>query len=205
MFTSVRILSIIVRLKEGARFFLRVIAGTARRTLLVAPAGVNTRPTADRAKESLFSIIMNRLDGARFLDIFCGSGAIGIEALSRGVKEATFVESALPALKALKENLVKTKLTSSAYIIEETAEKALGRLAAEARQFDIIFLDPPYDTDLLSQTLAAIFNQNLLAQGGIIIAETDKNHNEAPASFHLYDTREYGRAKFLFYSDNEAI
>ncbi|MCL2223755.1 MAG: 16S rRNA (guanine(966)-N(2))-methyltransferase RsmD [Defluviitaleaceae bacterium] len=182
---------------------MRVIAGAARRTALVAPLGSSTRPTADRAKEGLFNIISERVRGARFLDIFCGSGAIGIEALSRGAKEAVFVENAAPALKAVKENLAKTKL-QNAEIIEASAENAISRLQTANRRFDIIFLDPPYDSLLLEQTLQKV--PPLLAEGGIVIAETEQNRGFAPqsASLFLTSTRVYGRTVFLFLQAEEA-
>lgn len=172
--------------------------------MLIAPEGKNTRPTADRAKESLFSILTPQVKGARFLDIFCGSGAIGIEALSRGAREAVFVDSASPAMRAVNENLAKTKLMQ-AEVIAATAKVAISRLAG-ARQFDIIFLDPPYDSSLLSQTLREIVAANLLADGGAIIAETDSSHSHVEmeekaehAQLCLTETRVYGRTKFLFF------
>jgi 16S rRNA (guanine(966)-N(2))-methyltransferase RsmD len=180
------------------RFFLRVIAGIARRTALVAPTGLNTRPTADRAKESLFNIIAPQVKNSRFLDIFCGSGAIGIEALSRGAKEAVFVENAAPALKAVKENLSKTKL-QNAEIIEASAENAIKTLSAAGRRFDIIFMDPPYDSQLIVQTFQEIYCAELLAEDGIIIAETENNREIAVSEFILTSARVYGRTNFLFY------
>jgi 16S rRNA (guanine966-N2)-methyltransferase len=165
--------------------------------LLNAPAGFNTRPTSDRAKENLFNILSEKVRGARFLDIFCGSGAIGIEALSRGAAEVVFVETSAAAVKCVKDNLTKTKLQQKAEILAVTAEKAISQLSATGRQFDIIFLDPPYDSNFLPLTLEQLFNTNLLAEGGTVIAETDTEINFEhiiPAS-----TRTYGRTKFLFY------
>jgi 16S rRNA (guanine966-N2)-methyltransferase len=164
--------------------------------LLNAPAGENTRPTADRAKESLFNIISEEVRGARFLDIFCGSGAIGIEALSRGAVEAVFVDTSADAIKCLTGNLTKTKLSHSAEILALSAEKAIAQLSAKNRQFDIIFLDPPYNSNLLPQTLEQISQASLLANGGIIIAETDTNFSHIVST----STRTYGRTKFLFFN-----
>jgi 16S rRNA (guanine(966)-N(2))-methyltransferase RsmD len=171
----------------------------ARRIALVAPAGENTRPTADRAKEALFNILSERVCDARFLDIFCGSGAIGIEALSRGAKEAVFVENSPAAVKAVKENLAKTKLLH-AEILETTAERAIARLAAQNRLFDIIFLDPPYDSSLLSKTLAQLKQFDMLAENGVIVAETDAKIREFPKpdTSEIY-ARTYGRTKFFFF------
>jgi 16S rRNA (guanine966-N2)-methyltransferase len=162
--------------------------------LLVAPSGDSTRPTADRAKEGLFDILGARVSGARFLDIFCGSGSVGIEALSRGAKEAVFVENSPSAIKAVKENLAKTRLADSAQIMEMTAEKAISRLAGENRRFEIIFLDPPYAKNFLPQVLEQITRAEILAQDGILIAETD-----SAEKIDADEIRVYGRTKFLFY------
>jgi len=154
------------------------------------------------AKENLFNILAPHVRGARFLDLFCGSGAIGIEALSRGAQEAVFVESAKPALTATKQNLEKTKLLPLADILTVPVQRAIDLLSDEKRCFDIIFLDPPYETELLIQTLKHLSKTNLLVPDGIIIAETDAKFNDisgAPREFVLIDKRLYGRTCFLFY------
>ena len=180
---------------------LRVIAGTARRVPLIAPQGLNTRPTSDRAKESLFSILGGRVSGARFLDLFCGSGSIGIEALSRGAKEAVFVENSSAALKTIHANLTKTKLERTADVMAVTVKEAIVVLAAKCRRFDIIFLDPPYADDFLTQTLKDLESAGILADGGLIVAETDSQLTvETPDVLTLEDTRTYGRTRFLFLS-----
>ncbi|MDR0272853.1 MAG: 16S rRNA (guanine(966)-N(2))-methyltransferase RsmD [Clostridiales bacterium] len=180
------------------RFFLRVISGKARRTTLVSPTGLNTRPTADRAKEGLFNILSEEISGAKFLDIFCGSGAIGIEALSRGASEVIFADNAAPAIKAVKENLQKTKLTAE--ILEMTAEKAIELLTAQNRKFDIIFLDPPYGSEILTQTIKKL--PPLLSENGKIIAETETEISIE--GLQLTEIRAYGRTKFLFYKTGAA-
>jgi len=182
---------------------MRIIAGTARRTNLIAPKGLNTRPTSDMAKEGLFNILSAKIRAARFLDLFCGSGAIGIEALSRGAKEAVFVENTKAAIAATSQNIEKAKL-QSAQILEMSVEKAIGKLATNGRMFDVIFMDPPYDTKLITQTLFQLAEANLLAEMGIIVAETDSAaYKEVPIAIpsmlQLTDTRIYGRTCFLFY------
>ena len=183
---------------------MRVISGSARRVSLVTPEGLSTRPTADMAKESLFNIISAEIRGVRFLDLFCGSGAIGLEALSRGAKEAVFVENSKPAIAATLQNLEKTRLLQHAQLLEMPVEKAIDKLDTSGHLFDIIFLDPPYDTNLLIQTLNHLANTHLLCKTGIIIAETDAQIHKAspiptPSAFELTDTRIYGRTCFLFY------
>jgi len=176
---------------------LRVIAGVARRTALVAPVGLSTRPTSDRAKENLFNILGEKVKGARVLDVFCGSGAIGIEALSRGASEAVFVDHAAPAIRATETNLTKTRLASLAYIIQGDAQKSLEQLAA-APKFNLIFLDPPYNYDL--QILAKCFP--LLANDGIIVAEAASDY-AAPFAELVTSERIYGRTKFIFYKERD--
>ena len=179
---------------------MRVIAGSAKRTVLTAPEGLNTRPTSDRAKESLFSILGEKVRGARFLDIFCGSGAIGIEALSLGAASAVFVDNSPHAIKALTANLTKTRLNHNAEVLHMSVDNAIQKL--ENRQFDIIFLDPPYGTNLVIPALKNLWQKHqnqLLAENGLIIAETDsKEFPDIPEDFTLESTREYGRTKFLF-------
>ena len=123
---------------------MRVIAGKARRIPLVAPSGEDTRPTTDRIKETLFNILQNDLPGCRFLDLFAGSGGIGIEALSRGAEEAVFVENDRAALRCIETNLEKTKLQASAAVMTGDVSVALASLGREGRRFDIVFADPPY-------------------------------------------------------------
>jgi len=156
--------------------------------------GQGTRPTSDRAKENLFNIISEKLEGARFLDIFCGSGAIGIEALSRGAKEVVFVDSSAAAVGAVRTNLAKTKL-GRAEILQMTAERAVSRLDRDGRRFDIVFLDPPYDLDV------EVARTQLLADGGLIIAEVDADSEPKLDGLTLTDTRIYGRTKFLFFEN----
>lgn len=178
---------------------MRVIAGSARRTILTAPEGLNTRPTSDRAKESLFSILGEKIRDAHVLDIFCGSGAIGIEALSRGAAKAVFVDNSAAAIKATQANLSKTRLAGE--VLQLNATKAIQKLSADSRAFDIIFLDPPYDTNLLTQTLEALSGFGLLDEGCLIIAETDsKESPQIPAAFAVESTRIYGRTKFIFFN-----
>ncbi|MCL2841724.1 MAG: 16S rRNA (guanine(966)-N(2))-methyltransferase RsmD [Defluviitaleaceae bacterium] len=166
---------------------------------MIAPEGLNTRPTSDRAKESLFSILADRICGAKVLDIFCGSGAIGIEALSRGAEKAVFVDESVAAIKATQANLNKTRLTTNAKVLQMKFDKAIQTL--EGQSFEIIFLDPPYGTHLLTQTLEKLTQIPLLVKNGIVIAETSTKENpEIPKEFTLESARMYGNTKFLFLS-----
>lgn len=150
---------------------MRVIAGAARGHKLETVEGLATRPTTDRIKETLFNIIAFDLPECRFLDLFSGSGAIGIEALSRGAKEAVFVEHAVECQKVITANLQHTKLQDRARLIQADVFFALDKLAAEGSPFDIIFLDPPYEAGLYGPVLQRIAEDGLLAEDGYVIAE----------------------------------
>ena len=184
---------------------MRVIAGSAGRTTLAAPKGLNTRPTSDMAKENLFNILAPYIKDASVLDLFCGSGAIAIEALSRGAKFAVLADNAKMTVLAAKQNLDKTRLTEKAEVLFMPVQKACKHLSGQ--QFDIIFLDPPYETDFIHFTLEQIAQHNLLTKEGIIIAETDVKFSDTqncPPEFLHTDTRIYGRTCFLFYRGYKA-
>jgi 16S rRNA (guanine966-N2)-methyltransferase len=145
---------------------MRVIAGDARGTRLVrAPAGV--RPVSDRVREGLFSSLGDRVGGARVLDLYAGTGAVGIEALSRGAQDAVFVDRSPPALAAVRENLARTNLAEKAAVHRSDIRKFLERGAVDAQGFDIVFLDPPYGYGApeLDAVLALLDEKPLLREG----------------------------------------
>ena len=147
---------------------MRVIAGTARGTQMKTPEGMQTRPTIDRVKEALFSIIHFDLPGAKVLDLFGGTGQLGIEALSRGAASATFVDQAEPACRLIKENLRRAKLENGAKVVRGDYMEYLSRCREE---YDIILLDPPYAEVFLENALKRITEIDILRSGGIIVAE----------------------------------
>src|SRR5688572_13135087 len=145
---------------------MRVIAGDARGTRLVrAPAGV--RPVSDRVREGLFSSLGARLEGARVLDLYAGTGAVGIEALSRGAAHATFVDRAPAAIAAVRDNLRRTGLDGRAAVLRSDVRRFLERLPADPPGFDLVFVDPPYDSgpSELDPVLAALDGKPLLRDG----------------------------------------
>lgn len=150
---------------------MRVIAGSARGTILVAPQGRNVRPTTDRVKEAMFSIIQFRLPGARVLDLFAGSGALGIEALSRGAKSAVFVDESRASAELVKKNLQKTRLLDRSNIEVNDFRSFLTR--AGSGQFDLVLLDPPYHEGLWEQAMDALSSCQTLSEYGIILCERD--------------------------------
>lgn len=152
---------------------MRVITGTARGIKLTAPEGDHTRPTAERVKEAVFSMLQFEIEGRRVLDLFAGSGQLGIEALSRGAAEAVFVDASKEAVSVLKQNLLRTKLALKGEILCTDSEKFL-RASRNKRKFDLIFLDPPYALGLVPSALEALLSGNLLIPGAILVCETAK-------------------------------
>ena len=147
---------------------MRVISGKARGVNLKTPAGTATRPTADRVKEAVFSIIQFDLPGATVLDLFGGTGQLGIEALSRGAKNAVFVDERDDACRLIRENLKRTKLEGEGRIIRSDYS---AFLKSTSQKFDIIFLDPPYAEVFLENSLNLITQIDILQSGGIIVTE----------------------------------
>ncbi len=150
---------------------MRVIAGKARRIPLKCIEGSGTRPTTDRIKETLFNMLSDDIPGCRFLDLFSGSGAIGIEALSRGAKAAVFVEKNRRAASCIRENLEKTRLGEDARLLQTDCRKALSLLEKEEQFFDIIFMDPPYNHLLEKEILTRLADSTIADETTLIIAE----------------------------------
>lgn len=180
---------------------MRVIAGSARRLLLETPPGLDVRPTTDRIKETLFNIINNSLYDAEFLDLFSGSGAIGIEALSRGALSAVFVDNSRISVDYINKNLEHTGLREKAKVINSDCVSAISKLYYEKRQFDIIFMDPPYGKLLEKNVLEEIKKYNILKPDGFIIVEalSDTDFSYAPElSFKITREKLYGSNKHVF-------
>ena len=149
---------------------MRVIAGSAKRIQLKTIEGMDTRPTTDRIKETLFNMISEYLADSYFLDLFSGSGAIGIEALSRGASKAVFVEQSRQAMNCIRENLKVTRLEEKAVLFETDVISALKRMDS-SEKFHYIFMDPPYDQLLEKTVLEYLSHSNLLAEDALIIVE----------------------------------
>ena len=147
---------------------MRVITGSARGMKLQTLDGLATRPTTDKVKEAIFSILQFELEGRKVLDLFAGSGQLGIEALSRGARHAVFVEQSPAAVKVILSNLKHTKLAEQATVRTMTVEDFLKRCR---ERFDVILLDPPYHENLLESALNRISEIDILSEGGIIVCE----------------------------------
>ena len=173
---------------------MRVITGKARGVQLKTPEGMLTRPTADRVKEALFSIINFDLPGAAVLDLFGGTGQLGIEALSRGAKTAVFVDAREEACRIIRENLKRTKLEGQGRVVRSDY---LDYLRRSREKFDIILLDPPYAEVFLENALKCITEIDILQSGGIIVAERPVE-KELPFEFEGYTrSRDYKYGKTL--------
>lgn len=173
---------------------MRVISGKARGIQLKTPDGMLTRPTADRVKEALFSIIHFDIPGARVLDLFGGTGQLGIEALSRGAKSAVFVDAREEACKLIRENLKRTKLEGEGRVIRSDYLDYLSRCK---ESFNLIFLDPPYAEVFLENALNRITEIDILQSGGIIVAERPLG-KELPLEIDGYTrSKDYKYGKIL--------
>ena len=152
---------------------MRVIAGTARHLKLKTVEGLNTRPTTDRIKETLFNMLSWGIEDSCFLDLFAGSGAIGIEALSRGASRAVFVENHRKALSCIRENLAHTHLADGAVIYDRDVLSALSMMDREYDHFDYIFMDPPYGKEWEKKVLSLLMEASFCDEDTIIIVESD--------------------------------
>ena len=178
---------------------MRVISGIAKGTKLDSLDTLETRPTLDRVKEALFNILQSKIYDAVVLDLFSGSGALGIEALSRGAKKTVFCDKSKYACTIIKNNLKKTGLEEKSVVLNETYEKCLNLLVEKN---DIIFLDPPYNSDLYLKAISKIIEKDLLSKNGVIILETDDDEKIVTklvnTEMQVYDIRKYGRVKLVF-------
>lgn len=173
---------------------MRVIAGKARGIQLNTPDGMLTRPTADRVKEALFSIIQFDLPGARVLDLFGGTGQLGIEALSRGASKAVFVDSRREACQLIRSNLKKTHMEPDAIVVQSDYLEYLNRCK---ERFDLILLDPPYAEVFLETAIKRITEIDILQSGGIIVAEHPLG-KELPWEFEGYTrSKDYKYGKIM--------
>jgi 16S rRNA (guanine966-N2)-methyltransferase len=190
---------------------MRVIAGTYRSRRLIAPSGLATRPTSDRLRETLFNILAAHIEGAVFADLYAGSGAVGIEALSRGASLVYFADQAPAAVAAIRENLAALKITSGFRIEPSSVSAALRRISENGSPCTIIFMDPPYAAeDDYAQVLSGIGRgaSGLLLPAGIVVAEHSRQMAKTLAEnygqLQRYRVLEQGDANLSFYRVTEA-
>ncbi|MBO4749819.1 MAG: 16S rRNA (guanine(966)-N(2))-methyltransferase RsmD [Lachnospiraceae bacterium] len=184
---------------------MRVIAGTARSLPLKAPEGMGTRPTTDRIKETLFNILQNNVPGSVFVDLYSGSGAIGIEAISRGAKKAYFIENGAAPLQCIHQNLAFTKFTDRAIVIKQDAVAALSQI--HEKRVDIIFMDAPYGQGEDERVLRALAAMPFVDEDTLILVEEDKHRDFAFAAslgFEISREKTYKTNKHVFLHKSNA-
>jgi 16S rRNA (guanine966-N2)-methyltransferase len=189
---------------------MRVIAGIAKGRTLKPVPGKGTRPISDRVKESVFNILRWQVPDCRFLDLFAGTGGVGIEALSRGAEHAVFVEKEAKAIRVLRENLRTTHLTDQARVVQEDVFRFLllaNQSVDPTDRFDIIYVAPPQYQDLWAQALIALDGHPLLAPEGIIVAQIfPKEYRALPLEdLVLTDQRKYGSTMLCFYERHHGL
>lgn len=177
---------------------MRIVGGKYKSRVLADFEKIGVRPTSDMVRESVFNILSFRIPGASFLDLFSGTGAMGIEALSRGASKVIFNDSSRESIKLIKKNLEKLKVTDPYEVLCLDAITLLKRGQAE---YDIIYIDPPYACDFLPEVLSAV--ENCLSADGIAIVENDKPLDIAVKGLTAFDKRKYGRAHLTFYRREE--
>ncbi|HWT75605.1 MAG TPA: 16S rRNA (guanine(966)-N(2))-methyltransferase RsmD [Mobilitalea sp.] len=180
---------------------MRVIAGKARRLQLRTPEGFDTRPTTDKTKETLFNILNPYLADSDFLDLFSGSGAIGIEALSRGAKYAAFAEDNKAALECIRANLRTTRLEENADVLADNVLEAIRILEVKGKVFDVVFMDPPYNHLLERDVLLALTNSNIIYCDTIIVIEASLKTNFdylENTKFRIFKKKEYKTNQHVF-------
>lgn len=181
---------------------MRIISGTARGTKLYTLEGQATRPTLDRVKESLFNIIQNEIPNSVFLDLFSGSGAIGLEAASRGTKKSILCDKSKEAIKIINKNIEKTHLKEKVELYNLDYQDLIKTKIKE--KLDIVYIDPPYDSDFAVKAIELLIEQKIIDENSQIIIETD-NENKIlqqleKMKVQITDKRKYGRAILIFLS-----
>ncbi|GAB4169858.1 MAG: 16S rRNA (guanine(966)-N(2))-methyltransferase RsmD [Geothermobacteraceae bacterium] len=187
---------------------MRIISGTARGHRLATFSTQTIRPTPDRVREAVFNMLVSRigpLDGLRVLDLFAGSGAMGIEALSRGADYAVFVDPAREAGRLIERNLRHCRLEGRARLIQRAAASALTELGSE--HFDLVFLDPPYHSRLAGELIEALTSRDLLSPGAWLVVETDSKEEPTPrpSGIDLDVERRFGRIRIELLRKGETL
>lgn len=180
---------------------MRVISGEYGGRPLKSAKGTNTRPTTDKIKEALFQMIGPYFDGGKVLDLYAGSGALGIEAVSRGMDEAYLIDMSPQAMSVISDNIKITKEESKFTLIKSKDKHAINQLSAKGIQFDLVFLDPPYANQMLTSIMEELIDNNLLNDRAIIVCETDKSSEiiNNKEDLNLFKEKIYGQTKLSFF------
>lgn len=179
---------------------MRIIAGRCRGTQLLAPHGMDTRPTQDKVKESLFNMIQMDVPGASVLDLFAGSGALALEAISRGAESAVVVDKSREALDCIRKNVQKLRMEEEVCILNSDWAQAVGKCRTEAKRFDLVFLDPPYRMTELGEICQRLMQEGLLLPEAMLVLEHRTGVTlDMPKEFLLEKERTYGDTQIHFY------
>ena len=179
---------------------VRVISGSARGLKLNTPSDDRVRPTTDRVKESMFNIVQDWVYDSQVLDLFAGSGALGIEALSRGASQAVFCDNSLDSIKIIKSNIEKARVADRSQIVSGDFKRCLRDMEAKNKSFDMIFVDPPYYKGLFEEVLDTIRSCKILKKDGIVIVEHDaKKPIGQVEGLEVYKEKKYGITMLTFY------
>ena len=184
---------------------MRIIAGKARGRKLIPPASMETRPTLDRVKESMFSIIQNYIQDAVVVDVFAGTGSLGLEAASRGAEEVYLVDRSKDAFALLKQNVDNLKFNDFCYPLNMDSYEALKYLSNKKKVFDIIFIDPPYCREMIPEAIKIVHENNMLSENGIIVTKIDSIEEiyEGYENITLSKSRKYGNTTICLYKYEE--
>jgi 16S rRNA (guanine966-N2)-methyltransferase len=186
---------------EGVYVRMRVISGSAKGRSLKAVPGTSTRPTTDKVKEAIFSMIGPYFDGGQVLDLFAGTGGLGIEALSRGMQKAVFIDIEKKSIDTIQHNLQTAGLKDQAEVFRTDAARALKALAKRDQRFELVFLDPPYKMKVIAELISTMDEQKLLEDQAVVVVEHDANDVllEAIGGFEQQRRAEYGDTAVTIY------
>lgn len=176
----------------------RIIAGEKRGTQILAPQGLDTRPTTDRVREALFGSIQFEISGAVILDLFAGSGALGLEALSRGAKESVFCDRYDDPIEIIKKNIARLGYRNRAKVLKNDYIHAI-KVFQNTKKFDIVFIDPPYRSGYYDDVFKRLAAQEVLASGALLIAESEKPIEIVNDGYVRYKNKKYGRTHLTFF------
>jgi 16S rRNA (guanine966-N2)-methyltransferase len=184
---------------------MRIISGRAKGRKIISPEGMGTRPTLDRVKESIFDIIQNNVYDTKVLDVFAGTGSLGLEAASRGAKECYLVDKSPDTFKFLKQNIVNLQFEDICKCFNMDSYSALIEFAAKGIVFDLIFIDPPYLKDMIPPAIKIIEEKNILAKDGLIVTKIDTKEIlfQGTENIVLINHKKYGNTTICFYRYKE--
>lgn len=184
---------------------MRIIAGEAKGRKILSPEGMNTRPTLDRIKESIFNIIQTRVYGSVAIDVFSGTGSLGLEAVSRGAKECYLVDKHPVSFSLLKQNVQNLKFEDRCNCLNMDSYEALKMLGKKGKKFDLVFIDPPYRKEMIPPAIDIINQYDMLVKGGLIVCKIDTVETIYAGDdvIVLKDHRKYGNTTVCFYAYKE--